>query len=243
MRAGPPSPGVDRARLNVAALGAALALAGLALGYVGTHSAPERGGAYASMTAPAVARYDEANDTTLLVPSCYYCSNHTGYLVRGDARDAAGDRVHLRAAGPDAWARVPIEPAPYGGRDGTLVTEAYAGPFEVVSPWPRLAMLTLAPALVVGGAWLALRGNPRSAAAAGAAALAGPAGVFATGLSGDGGIVLFLFGVPLAGFLAAGLYAFRRTRPYAALPPLALATAIWALVTVADAYFPAHPAI
>ena len=105
---------------------------------------------------PALSRYDEVNDTTLVVTYCGHAYCDIGHLVEGDVRDVVeAPRFALRAVGEDPRALVRVEPLDNPERPGP-VTQAYQGPYEVSIIWPRVALLVGGVAVAAVGVALGL---------------------------------------------------------------------------------------
>lgn len=141
------------ARLILALVLARVLLAALGImarpgGVLGEGFVVERG--------PALSRYDEANETTLVVTYCGHGYCDIGYLVAGDARGVVdAPRFALREVGNDARALVRVEPLENPERPGP-VTQAYQGPYEVSVIWPRVALLVGGVAVAAVGMALGL---------------------------------------------------------------------------------------
>ena len=224
-------------------LAVALVVAGVALAWLGTALLPVAPGeaGVVARRGPAEARYDAGNDTTVAALYCGHWRCSPAFVLQGDQREAlAARRVYLKADADD-WEKVPIAPL---GSDGFSepAREAYAGPFEVATPSPRLAPLVVGPVLFAAGVGFALRRQgplaPAWTTLGGAAGTA--AGVFGASL-GEGAILVMLlaFVVGMAGVI---LLLFRRTRMAGASVALAACIALWLTVEAAR-WFPSAPAV
>jgi hypothetical protein len=168
---------------------------------------------------PAVARYDAANDTTVLAFQCAHQSCYTAVRVKGhlDGADREGT-VLLDLPG---WSRPlgfePLDPpllvSDYGGQEPRAVDRVVDVTFEREGLGLPVAAYALL--LAAAGSGLALlRGRPDTAGPFALAAMAGEAPGL---LLAAGGALLLFFAVPFVllplGLGAAGLLRAARRRP------------------------------
>lgn len=222
-----------------------LLVAGIAATVAGERMRPGMDGdpTLVAIDDPFDARYDAANDTTLLVSvHCHACTEPVGYLVQGDATGGLDARwLYLRHVGDgDRYAKVPVEPMELA--DGFVTREAYAGPFVLVDATWRVALLAGGLGLAgVGAALVLAKLNAASLGSAIVGPLAGLAFGWWGATQGDGGVVVFLV-APLVAAVGLLLLVASRTRAHAAGVVLGGVVAFAALLTLSS-FYPAPSAI